>query len=208
MSTVNLLFALIAQEGAKLEGFMWRLGTKNKRNILMRRFGLQNNVVHMHCLWNNVCRMMSNNNVFVQSQSPNKVLLLGLWLILFFAQSEGWTRSCFTTRNCMWSLLYESSVASFEVELDSLRKLAIFSSSLLEEITTLWGGFFAFGRRLLHEGDLGTLGSALTSRLCALRGGDGGGISTAMLWVLLPMGGTAVLVGSLWFWMMYPILQG
>ncbi len=72
--------------------------------------------------------------------------------------------------------------------MDTLRKLAKFSSSLLEEITTLRGGFFAFGRRLLQEGDLGTLDDALTARLYALRGGDGGGISTGMLQVLPPMG--------------------
>lgn len=92
--------------------------------------------------------------------------------------------------------------------MDTLRKLAKFSSSLLEEITTLRGGFFAFGRRLLQEGDLGTLDDALTARLYALRGGDGGGISTGMLQVLPPMGWTAILVGSLRFLDDVPYFEG
>ena len=55
------------------------------------------------------------------------------------------------------------------------------------------------GRRLLDEGDLGTLGGPFTARFCALRGGNDGRISTPIMRVPPPMIGTGVLVGSLRF---------
>ena len=60
-------------------------------------------------------------------------------------------------------------------------------------------GILFFSRRLLDEGNLGTLGSPFIARFCALRGGDDEGISTPMVRVLRPMVGTDALVGSLHF---------
>ena len=92
---------------------------------------------------------------------------------------------------------FSANVAS-QVESDLLCELVEFIFFLMEEIIALRDGFFAFSDRLLQEGDLVTLGGALTVRLWALQGGDGGGISFAML-RLPPEGGTIILIGSLRF---------
>lgn len=123
-------------------------------------------------------RLGTKNNIVLQNTKLNMTIVVRIWCRLLW----DWVRLTTQTGRIQFLLVGEDN--------NLTRRLLHLRSSLTAR---KW---------------LGHLGRCPHCKICALRGGDVRGMSIAMLWVLLPMGGTCVFVGSLRFLDVVPCSTG